>query len=116
MTSVCFSSRVRTSNSDALRRILRGMVFNGSRSALPTDTLRTNFQQILRSRTDRTTPELYIGVEWHRFPIVPLRVGFSNGAFTAGIGVAWKGIHISYAHIFEKPSASDFIELTISFQ
>ena len=36
------------------------------------------------------------------FPVVPIRLGFSNGAFTAGIGVAWKGIHIDYARIFEK--------------
>ena len=65
--------------------------------------------------TDRTTPELYIGAEWDRFPIVPIRLGFSNGAFTAGIGVAWKGIHIDYARIFERPSASDFIGIVISF-
>ena len=65
---------------------------------------------------DRTTPEVYIGAEWDRFPIVPIRLGFSNGAWTVGIGVAWKGIHIDYARIFEKPAASDFIGLVISFQ
>ena len=66
--------------------------------------------------TDRATPELYIGAEWDQFPVVPIRLGFSNGAFTAGIGVAWKGIHIDYARIFEKPSASDFIGIAISLQ
>ena len=66
--------------------------------------------------TDRATPELYIGAEWDRFPVVPIRLGFSNGAFTVGIGVAWKGIHIDYARIFEKPSASDFIGIAISLQ
>lgn len=66
--------------------------------------------------TDRTTPELYIGAEWDRFRMVPIRFGFSNGAFTAGIGLAWKSIYINYAHIFEKPAASDFIALAISFQ
>ena len=64
---------------------------------------------------NRTTPELYIGVEWDRFPIVPVRLGFSNGAWTVGMGVVWKGIHINYARIFEKHFASDFIALAISF-
>ena len=50
--------------------------------------------------TDRTTPEVYIGVEWKRFSILPIRLGFSNGKLTVGIGVAWKGIHIDYAPDF----------------
>ena len=66
--------------------------------------------------TDGTAPELYIGTEWHPFPVLPIRLGISNGILTTGIGVTWKGIHINYARIFEKPSASDFIELVISFQ
>ncbi len=66
--------------------------------------------------TDRTTPELFIGAEWDPFPVIPLRLGFSNGSLTAGMGIIWKSIHISYAHIFEKHFASDFIELAISFQ
>lgn len=65
--------------------------------------------------TDGTAPEFYIGTEWHPFPVLPIRLGISNGMLTTGIGVAWKGVHISYARIFEKPSASDFIELVISF-
>ena len=66
--------------------------------------------------TEGKTPELYIGAEWDRFPIVPIRLGISNGAFTVGIGVAWKGLQIDYARIFEKPSASDFIGIVINFE
>ena len=65
--------------------------------------------------TEGKTPELYIGAEWHPFSTLPIRLGVSNGALTGGIGITWKGIHINYARIFEKPSASDFIELVISF-
>ena len=64
---------------------------------------------------DRTTPEMYIGVEWDRFPIIPIQFGVSNGTITAGIGVAWKGMRINYARIFEKPSASDFISAELQF-
>ena len=67
--------------------------------------------------TERRTPELYIGAEWHPFPILPIRLGISNGALTSGIGITWKEIfYINYARIFERDSASDFIELVISFQ
>ena len=66
--------------------------------------------------TDGTVPEFYIGTEWHPFPILPIRLGISKGVLTTGIGVAWRGVHINYARIFEKPSASDFIALAISFQ
>ena len=67
--------------------------------------------------TERRTPELYIGAEWHPFPILPIRLGISNGALTGGIGITWKEIfYINYARIFERDSASDFIELVISFQ
>ena len=63
-----------------------------------------------------STPELYIGAEWHPFPILPLRLGISNGSLTGGVGITWKKIcYINYARIFEKPSASDFIELVVSF-
>ena len=65
--------------------------------------------------TEGSTPELYIGAEWHPFPIFPIRLGISNGALTGGIGITWKGIHINYARIFEKHLASDFIELAVSF-
>ena len=65
--------------------------------------------------TDGTSPELYIGAEWNRFAFLPMRLGLSNGAFTLGVGVSWKAIHINYARIFERPAASDFIELAISF-
>ena len=65
--------------------------------------------------TDRTVPAVYIGAEWNRLPIVPIRLGFSNGAWTVGIGVAWKGIHIDYARIFDKPAASDFISAELVF-
>jgi len=66
--------------------------------------------------TEGRTPELYIGAEWHPFPILPLRLGISNGSLTGGTGITWKEIfYINYARIFEKPSASDFIELVISF-
>jgi hypothetical protein len=61
------------------------------------------------------TPEFYIGTEWHPYRVLPIRLGISNGALTAGIGVAWKGIRINYARIFEKPVASDFIAVAISF-
>lgn len=69
--------------------------------AVPTDTA--------------TSPEFYIGVEWNRFPLIPVRLGFSNGAVTLGLGVAWRGLHLNYARILETPTASDFIELSISF-
>lgn len=62
------------------------------------------------------TPELYIGAEWHPLQILHIRLGSSNGALTTGIGVAWKGVRINYARIFEKPSASDFIGIAISLQ
>ncbi len=66
--------------------------------------------------TEGRTPELYIGAEWSPFPILPLRLGFSNGSLTGGVGITWKEIvYINYARIFEKPSASDFIELVVSF-
>ena len=65
--------------------------------------------------TDGTTPEVYIGAEWDRFPIVPIRLGFSNGAWTVGVGIDWKGIRIAYARIFERPAASDFISAELRF-
>lgn len=66
--------------------------------------------------TENRTPELYIGAEWHPFPILPIRLGISNGSLTGGIGITWKEIlYINYARIFEEDSASDFIELVISF-
>jgi hypothetical protein len=66
--------------------------------------------------TEGKTPELYIGAEWHPFSILPIRLGISNGSLTGGIGITWKEIfHINYARIFEKPSASDFIGVAISF-
>ena len=61
------------------------------------------------------TPELYIGAEWSLFQFLCIRLGSSNGVLTTGIGVAWKGVRINYARIFEKPSASDFIGIVISF-
>ena len=67
--------------------------------------------------TEGKTPELYVGAEWHPFPILPIRLGISNGSLTGGIGITWKEIFsINYARIFEKHSASDFIGLVISFQ
>lgn len=66
--------------------------------------------------TEGKTPELYIGAEWHPFPILPIRLGISNGALTGGIGIVWKGIQINYARIFEKHYASDFIDIAISFE
>lgn len=65
--------------------------------------------------TEGKTPELYIGAEWSPFQFLCIRLGSSNGALTTGIGVAWKGVCINYARIFEKPSASDFIEIAINF-
>ena len=61
------------------------------------------------------TPELYIGAEWSPFQFLCMRLGSSNGTLTTGTGVAWKGVRINYARIFEKPSASDFIGIAISF-
>ncbi|MCY3549987.1 MAG: hypothetical protein OXH39_05955 [Candidatus Poribacteria bacterium] len=60
------------------------------------------------------TPELYIGAEWHPLQVLHIRLGSSNGVLTTGIGIAWKGVGINYARIFEKPSTSDFIGITIS--
>ena len=62
------------------------------------------------------SPELYIGAEWSPFQILHIRLGSSNGALTTGMSIAWKGIRINYARIFEKPSASDFIGIAISLQ
>ena len=61
------------------------------------------------------TPELYLGAAWHLFPSLPIRLGSSNGDVTAGIGVAWKGIRIDYARIFEKRFASDFVSAELRF-
>ena len=66
--------------------------------------------------TDGETPEFYVGTEWFPFHFLPIRLGTSNGALTAGMGVAWRGVRINYARIFEKHFASNFIELAISFQ
>ena len=60
--------------------------------------------------------ELYIGAEWSPFQILLIRLGSSNGALTTGMSIAWKGIRINYARIFEKPSTSDFIGIAISLQ
>ena len=65
--------------------------------------------------TKGETPELYLGVAWHLFPYLPIRLGSSNGDVTAGIGVAWKGIRIDYARIFEKHFASDFVSAELRF-
>ncbi len=65
--------------------------------------------------TEGKVPALYVGAEWAPFPVLPIRLGFSNGAWTVGIGVAWKGIHIDYARIFEMPSVSDFISAELRF-
>ena len=65
--------------------------------------------------TTGETPELYIGTEWDRFPLVPIRLGFSNGAWTVGMGVVWRGVQINYARIFEQPAASDFISAELRF-
>ena len=61
------------------------------------------------------TPELYFGAEWHLFQNLPIRLGSSNGDVTAGIGIAWKGIRIDYARIFEKRFASDFVSAELQF-
>ena len=65
--------------------------------------------------TEGETPEVYIGTEWCPFGFLPIRVGVSNGALTAGLGVAWKGVRVNYARIFERRFASDFIEIAIGF-
>lgn len=62
------------------------------------------------------SPELYIGAEWSPFQILHIRLGSSNGALTTGMSIAWKGIRINYARIFEKPPTSDFIGIAISLQ
>ncbi len=66
------------------------------------------------------TPGVYFGAEWTPFPIVSLRLGSSNGSLTGGIGITWKtgrtaAVHISYARIFEKRFASDFIAAELHF-
>ena len=65
--------------------------------------------------TEGKMPELYLGAAWHPFPYLPIRLGSSNGDVTAGIGVAWKGIRIDYARIFEKRFASDFVSAELRF-
>ncbi len=65
--------------------------------------------------TEGTALAFYTGTEWHPFPILPIRLGISNGVLTTGIGVAWKGVYIDYVRIFEKPSASDFISAELRF-
>ena len=65
--------------------------------------------------TEDETPELYLGAAWHPFPYLPIRLGSSNGDVTAGIGVAWKGIRIDYARVFEKRFASDFVSAELRF-
>ena len=65
--------------------------------------------------THGETPEFYVGTEWFPFGFLPVRLGISNGALTAGMGIAWRGVGINCARIFEKHFASDFIELAISF-
>ncbi len=65
--------------------------------------------------TEGETPELYLGAAWHPFPYLPIRLGSSNGDVTAGIGIAWKGIRIDYARIFEKRFVSDFVSAELRF-
>jgi len=65
--------------------------------------------------TEGTTPELYLGAEWYPFAVFPIRLGSSNGALTVGMGVAWKGIRIDYARIFERDFGSDFISAELRF-
>lgn len=65
--------------------------------------------------TGGETPELYLGAAWHLFPYLPIRLGSSNGDVTAGIGIAWKGIRIDYARIFEKRFVSDFVSAELRF-
>lgn len=65
--------------------------------------------------TEGETPELYLGAVWHPFPYLPIRLGSSNGDVTAGIGIAWKGIRIDYARIFEKRFVSDFVSAELRF-
>ena len=65
--------------------------------------------------TGGETPELYLGAAWHPFPYLPIRLGSSNGDVTAGIGIAWKGIRIDYARIFEKRFVSDFVSAELRF-
>ncbi len=65
--------------------------------------------------TEGETPEVYIGTEWHPFYFLPIRLGISNGAFTAGMGIAWRGVHINYARIFESSFPSDFISAELQF-
>ena len=65
--------------------------------------------------TEGETPELYLGAAWHPFPYLPIRLGSSNGDVTAGIGIAWKGICIDYARIFEKRFVSDFVSAELRF-
>lgn len=65
--------------------------------------------------TEGETPELYLGAAWHLFPYLPIRLGSSNGDVTAGIGIAWKGIRIDYARIFEKRFVSDFVSAELRF-
>ena len=65
--------------------------------------------------TGGETPELYLGAVWHLFPYLPIRLGSSNGDVTAGIGIAWKGIRIDYARIFEKRFVSNFVSAELRF-
>lgn len=65
--------------------------------------------------TGGETPEFYLGAAWHPFPYLPIRLGSSNGDVTAGIGIAWKGIRIDYARIFEKRFVSNFVSAELRF-
>ena len=65
--------------------------------------------------TEGKTPEVYIGTEWHPFRFLPIRLGISNGALTAGMGIAWNGIGVNYARIFEKGFTADFISAELRF-
>ncbi len=65
--------------------------------------------------TEGETPEIYMGMEWYLFRVLPFRLGISNGALTVGIGIKWKGVGINYARIFEEGFASDFISAALRF-
>ena len=61
-------------------------------------------------------PEVYIGTEWHPFPVLPIRLGISNGALTTGVGGLLGAVCAStMPRIFEKRFPSDFISLELRF-
>ncbi|NIA23764.1 MAG: hypothetical protein GWP03_06385 [Proteobacteria bacterium] len=88
-------------------RILKGIA-----NALD-DGIVISFDAIQSGDMRRLKPDYNIGIEWKVFGTVPVRMGFENGNFTAGIGFQTRYVNFDYAFI-SNPTVSSSHKFSIT--